>query len=111
MCCIDCLVGLKLDLRLGFLGVCFASSAPIERHARPRSASRAGCGGHPVPMALVSWITAYAGMTRCHKNWQCIYEMDIWWTRAGASVYAPTRAWLWSRGHSLARTFCKSALL
>jgi len=59
------------------LDVCFVSSAPVERHARPRSASRAGCGGHPVPRALVSWIPAFAGMTRGHKHWQCIYEMDI----------------------------------
>jgi len=28
-------------------------------------------------MALVSWIPAFAGMTRCHKNWQWIYETDI----------------------------------
>jgi len=29
-------------------------------------------------MTLVSWIPAFAGMTRGHKHWQCIYEMDIW---------------------------------
>src|SRR5712691_5816449 len=51
------------------LDVHFVSPAPVERHAR--------VGGHPVPMALVSWIPAFAGMTRGHKNWQCIYEMDI----------------------------------
>ena len=51
------------------LDVHFVSPAPVERHAR--------VGGHPVPMALVSWIPAFAGMTRCRKNWQCIYEMDI----------------------------------
>ena len=41
------------------------------------ASARAGSGGHPVPMALVSWIPAFAGMTRGHENWQCIYEMDI----------------------------------
>ena len=51
------------------LDVCFVSPAPVERHAR--------VGGHPAPMALVSWIPAFAGMTRGHKDWQCIYEMDI----------------------------------
>jgi hypothetical protein len=29
------------------------------------------------PMALGPWIPAFAGMTRGHKHWQCIYEMDI----------------------------------
>ena len=29
------------------------------------------------PMPLVSWISAFAGMTRGHKDWQCSYEMDI----------------------------------
>ena len=24
----------------------------------------------------VPWIPAFAGMTRGHKYWQCIYEMD-----------------------------------
>src|SRR5712691_2411372 len=38
--------------------------------------ARAGCGGHPVPMALVSWMPACAGMTRGHKHWQYIYERD-----------------------------------
>jgi hypothetical protein len=51
------------------LDVCFVSTAPGERHAR--------VGGHPVPMALVSWMPAFAGMTRSHKHWQCIYVMDI----------------------------------
>src|SRR6266545_2530355 len=51
------------------LDVHFASPAPGERHAR--------VSGHPVPIALVSWIPAFAGMTRGHKHWQCIYEMDI----------------------------------
>ena len=51
------------------LDVCFVSPAPVERHAR--------AGGHPVPMAFVPWIPAFAGMTRGHKDWQCIDEMDI----------------------------------
>src|SRR6266478_8955480 len=51
-----------------FLDVHFVSPVPVECHAR--------AGGHPVPMALVSWIPAFAGMTRGHKHWQCIYEMD-----------------------------------
>ena len=51
------------------LDVCFVSPAPVECHAR--------VGGHPVPRALVSWIPAFAGMTRGYKSWQCIYEMDI----------------------------------
>jgi hypothetical protein len=51
------------------LDVCFVSPAPVECHAR--------VGGHPVLMAPVSWIPAFAGMTRGHKHWQCIYEMDI----------------------------------
>jgi len=32
-------------------------------------------------MALVSWIPACRAMTRGHKNWQCIYEMDIYGAR------------------------------
>jgi hypothetical protein len=51
------------------LDVCFVSPTPVQRHA---CESR-----HPVPMALVPWIPAFAGMTRGHKDWQCIYEMDI----------------------------------
>jgi hypothetical protein len=51
------------------LDVRFASPTPVERHA---CASR-----HPVPMPHVSWIPAFAGMTRGHKDWQCIYETDI----------------------------------
>jgi hypothetical protein len=53
----------------GALDVCFVSSAPVERHAR--------AGGHPVPVALVPWIPAFAGMTQGCRNWQGIYEMDI----------------------------------
>jgi len=26
---------------------------------------------------LGPWIPAFAGMTRGHKHWQCMYEMDI----------------------------------
>jgi hypothetical protein len=52
-----------------YLDVRFVSPAPVERHAR--------ASGHPVPMAFVSWIPACAGMTRGHKHWQCMYEMDI----------------------------------
>ena len=51
------------------LDVCFVCPAPGERHAR--------AGGHPVPMALGPWIPAFAGMTRGHKHWQCMYEMDM----------------------------------
>ena len=51
------------------LDVCFVSLAPGERHAH--------VGGHSGPMALVSWIPACAGMTRAHKNWPCIHEMDF----------------------------------
>ena len=51
------------------LDVCFVSPAPVERHAR--------VGGHPVPMALVSWIPALAGMTRGNRNWQCIYPYNV----------------------------------
>jgi len=29
------------------------------------------------PYGVVSWIPACAGMTRGHKDWQCIYTMDI----------------------------------
>jgi hypothetical protein len=43
------------------LDVCFVSLAPVERHAR--------AGGHPVPIALVPWIPAFAGMTRGGRNW------------------------------------------
>src|SRR5262245_20873291 len=56
-------------LALRTLDVYFVSPTPAERHAR--------VGGHPVPMALVPWIPAFAGMTRGPKYWQCIYEMDI----------------------------------
>jgi hypothetical protein len=56
-------------IRRTVLDICRASPTPVERHAR--------VGGHPVSMVLVSWIPAFAGMTRGHKNWQCIYEMDI----------------------------------
>jgi len=28
-------------------------------------------------MAMVSWIPAFAGMTRGHKHWQYRYEIDI----------------------------------
>src|SRR5438128_4848969 len=38
------------------LDVHFVSSVPVERHAR--------VGGHPVPVALVPWIPACAGMTQ-----------------------------------------------
>ena len=55
--------------RRTLLDVCFVSSAPVERHPR--------AGGHPVPLALVPWIPAFAGMTQGCRNWQCIYEMDI----------------------------------
>src|SRR6267143_4043019 len=51
------------------LDVHFVSPPPVECHAR--------VGGHPVPMALGPWIPAFAGMTRGHKYWQCIYETDI----------------------------------
>ncbi len=51
------------------LDVHFVSPVPVECHAR--------AGGHPVPMALGPWIPAFAGMTRGHKHWQCMYEMDI----------------------------------
>ena len=37
------------------LDVHFASPTPADRHARAR--------GHPVPMAFVPWIPAFAGMT------------------------------------------------
>jgi len=53
----------------GLLDVHFVSPVPVECHAR--------AGGHPVPMALGPWIPAFAGMTRGHKHWQGIYEMDI----------------------------------
>ena len=33
--------------------------------------------GIQVPTPLVSWIPAFAEMTRGHKHWQCIYEMGI----------------------------------
>jgi hypothetical protein len=52
------------------LDVCFVSPTPGERHAR--------AGGHPVPMALGSWIPAFAGMTPGRRNWQRIDGMDIW---------------------------------
>ena len=51
------------------LDVHFVSPVPGECHAR--------VGGHPVPMALGPWIPAFAGMTRGHKHWQWMYEMDI----------------------------------
>src|SRR5206468_3338430 len=50
--------------REGCLDVHFVSPAPVERHARE--------SGHPVPLAFVSWMPAFAGMTRGHKRWQCI---------------------------------------
>src|SRR5262249_43198788 len=59
--------------RNGSLDVYFVSPTPAKRHAR--------VGGHPVPMALVPWIPAFAGMTRGPKYWQCIYEMDIYCSR------------------------------
>jgi hypothetical protein len=54
---------------VGMLDVYFVCSAPVERHAR--------AGGHPVAVALIPWIPAFAGMTQGCRNWQCIYEMDI----------------------------------
>ena len=51
------------------LDVRFVSPSPVKRHAR--------AGGHPVPMALIPWIPAFAGMTGGHRHWQCIYETDI----------------------------------
>ncbi|HEY5869555.1 MAG TPA: hypothetical protein VI542_29005 [Candidatus Tectomicrobia bacterium] len=41
----------------------------VERRARD--------GGPPVPVPLVSWILAFAGMTQGHKHWQCMDAMDI----------------------------------
>ncbi len=42
-------------------------------------ASRTSCPRRRAssPYGVVSWIPAFAGMTRGHKDWQCIYEMDI----------------------------------
>jgi hypothetical protein len=57
------------------LDVCFVSPTPVERHA---CASR-----HPVPIALVPWIPAFAGMTRGHKD--CSVYMK--WT---SSLTRPT---------------------
>ena len=51
------------------LDVCFVSPTPLELDARVR--------GHPVPLPLISWIPAFAGMTQGYKDWQCIEEMDI----------------------------------
>ena len=58
------------------LDVCLVSPAPVERMWRRT---------HPVPRGSYPWIsrsrikygTSFAGMTRGHKDWQCMYEMDI----------------------------------
>lgn len=42
------------------LDVHFISPAPVERHAR--------AGGHPVPMALVSWIPAYSEPPKIYRD-------------------------------------------
>ena len=51
-------------LAASHLDVCFISPAPVpwpvERHARAR--------GHPVPMALVSWIPAFAGIQEAART-------------------------------------------
>ena len=62
---------LLLAIALGprTLDVHFVSPVPVECHAH--------AGGHPVSMALGPWIPACAGMTRGHKHWQCMYEMDL----------------------------------
>ena len=50
-----------IHLLLKRLDVCFVSLAPVERHAR--------AGGHPVPVAPIPWIPAFAGMTQGCRNW------------------------------------------
>ena len=52
------IVSLIIVLKL-ILDVYFVSSAPVECHAR--------VGGHPVPVALIPWIPAFAGMTTAAK--------------------------------------------